>query len=278
MNAPNPLDKFPLIRSSDMEEVCDAIGGVYTRPVLTSRTTAAVAAINNCRLRHISLAYGTYGAPTALEYPGADVCVQMFPISGAAEVGSGGTSHTLIPHASAVISPGAPYSVAYTSDYAHLVWRIDAKALTEKLATMTGETINQPLRMTLKQDFERPAARMLQQYLPVLINTLSQAQSPFPDWWIEQTEQFLMTMFLCGTRHNYSHLLEDAQALDAVPQEVRRAEEYIEANAQRPITLEELAEVAEVSAFSLFSAFRKHYGCSPLEFVRRIRSKGGGGR
>lgn len=156
MNAPNPLDKFPLIRSSDMEEVCDAIGGVYTRPVLTSRTTAAVAAINNCRLRHISLAYGTYGAPTALEYPGADVCVQMFPIGGAAEVGSGGTSHTLIPHASAVISPGSPYSVAYTSDYAHLVWRIDAKALTEKLATMTGETINQPLRMTLSKTSSAP--------------------------------------------------------------------------------------------------------------------------
>ena len=50
------------------------------------------------------------------------------------------------------------------------------------------------------------------------------------------------------------------------------------ANAQRAITLEELAEVAEVSAFSLFSAFRKYHGCSPLEFVRRIRSKGGGGR
>ena len=71
MNAPNPLDNFPLIRSSDMEEVCDAIGGVYARPVLTCCTTAAVAAINNCRLRHISLAYGTYGAPTALEYPGS---------------------------------------------------------------------------------------------------------------------------------------------------------------------------------------------------------------
>ena len=119
---------------------------------------------------------------------------------------------------------------------------------------------------------------MLQQYLPVLINTLSQAQSPFPDWWIEQTEQFLMTMFLCGNRHNYSHLLEEAEALDAVPQEVRRAEEYIEANAQRAITLEELAEVAEVSAFSLFSAFRKHRGCSPLEFVRQVRCKGAGPR
>ncbi len=278
MNASNPLDNFPLIRSSDMEEVCDAIGGVYARPVLTCRATAAVAAINNCRLQHISLAYGTYCAPTALEYPGADVCVQMFPISGAAEVASGGTSHTLIPHASAVISPGAPYSIVYTSDYAHLVWRIDAKALTEKLTTMTGATINQPLRMTLKQDFERPAARMLQQYLPMLINTLSHDQSLFPDWWIAQTEQLLMTMFLCGTRHNYSHLLEEAEALDAAPQEVRRAEEYIEANAQRAITLEELAEVAEVSAFSLFSAFRKHRGCSPLEFIRQVRSKGGGAR
>ena len=80
-----------------------------------------------------------------------------------------------------------------------------------------------------------------------------------------------MTLMLCGHRHNYSYLL-DEEVPDAAPRQVRLAEEYIEANAERGVTLEELAEVTGVSAFGLFGAFRKFRGYSPLEFVAQVRS------
>ena len=66
-------------------------------------------------------------------------------------------------------------------------------------------------------------------------------------------------MFLCGHRHNYSRLLEQ-DVPDAALVQVRRAEEYIEANAQRAI-----------SAFALFRAFRKSRGYSPMEFANQVR-------
>ena len=81
-----------------------------------------------------------------------------------------------------------------------------------------------------------------------------------------------MAMFLCGHKHNYSHVLEEAETGPADAQ-IRRVETYIEAHWQEDISLETLAEVAGVSAFSLFRVFKKLRGYSPLDFAARIRAR-----
>jgi len=274
VNASNPLDNFPLVRSRDIEEVCDAIGRIYARPALSpARKVVAVdASVNNCRLRYVALAYSSYGAPLSLQYPETGLFVQLFPVRGAGEVVQGGISATLGPGAGTVISSNAAYTMSYSAEYAHLVLRLDGAALTTKLAAMTGIAINEPIRTHAEQDFRHPAACMLQQYVPLLIETLGAANPPYPDWWILQTEQLLMALFLCGHRHNYSHLFEN-EAPAAGLQQVRWAEEYIEANAQRGIGLGELAAVTGVSEFSLYRSFKYSRGYSPLEFAARQRAK-----
>ena len=162
----------------------------------------------------------------------------------------------------------------YSADYAQLILRVDARVLAEKLRSMIGAPLKEPLRIDTQKHPNGPAARMLQHYLPLLIETISQNDPPFPDGWIAQTEQLLLTLLLCGYRHNYSHLLEE-ETPDAAPRQVRQAEEYIEANADRAITLEDLAELTGVSAFSLFSAFKKYRGYSPLRFLSQVRSRRG---
>jgi transcriptional regulator GlxA family with amidase domain len=67
----------------------------------------------------------------------------------------------------------------------------------------------------------------------------------------------------------------EQEAADAAPWQVRQAEEYIEANAGRAVTLEELAEATGVSTLSLFRTFKRSRGYSPLEFAERVRSKFG---
>ncbi len=269
-----PLDNFPLIRSRDVEEVRSCIARVYARPVLIpGRCVEGFnATINACQLHDVGLLYGSFGAALGFEFPPIGLFCQLFPVRGRGETACGKASSPLSAGASAVISSDAPHNTNISADYEHLVLRIRARALTEKLAAMTGAAINEPLRMEPEQNFKHPAAQMLQQYIPVLAETLSDAAPPFPPWWIAQTEQLLMTLFLCGHRHNYSHLLEEDPP-DVALSQVRRAEEYIAANAQRAITLEELAGVTGLSGFSLFRTFRKCRGYSPFEFLSRVRSK-----
>jgi len=55
------------------------------------------------------------------------------------------------------------------------------------------------------------------------------------------------------------------------PWQVRRAEQFIEANWDQPITIEAVVAATNVSARSLFSAFKTGRGYSPMDFVKRVR-------
>jgi len=276
LNSSTPLDNFPLIRSRDIEEVCEAIARIYAKPVLVPAAGSETfnAALNNCRLQHVEFTYCAYGTAVGVEFPETGFVSELLPIRGAGEVVCGKTSATLTAGYSLVFSSNAAHHVNYSADYEHIVLRISVRTLARKLEAMTGKAISEPLQFAPLQRSTHPAAQMLRQYFPLLIQTLTRARPPFPDWWVTQTEQLLMTLFLCGHRHSYSHLLERDVA-DAAPREVRLVEEYIEANANRAITLEDLADVSGVSAFSLFRSFKKIRGYSPMEFLRRVQSRRG---
>jgi AraC-binding-like domain len=277
VNVPRPLDNFPLLRSANAKEVRDAFARIYAKPALvtTPRADSLNAVMNNCRLQGVELAFGAFGAEVGLDFPTSGLVAQIFPLQGRARVACGAaTSVDVAAGAGCLLSSHAPHRMDYSADYAHLVLRVDARVLTEKLQSMIGAPLDQPLRIDTQKIPNGPAARMLQHYLPLLIKTISQNDPPFPDGWIAQTEQLLLTLLLCGYRHNYSRIL-DQLASDVTPREVRLAEEYIEANIERAITLEELAEIAGTNTFSLFRAFRMFRGYSPFTFVSQARLKSG---
>jgi AraC-type DNA-binding domain-containing proteins len=280
MNSVRPLDNFPVIRTLDIEEASEGLARIYVRPTLALPPPDGGfrAVVNECRLQNVRLVYASFGAPFGLEFPAADYFLQILPMRGRGEIVARQAALPLFAGAGATISPDAGYKVRYEADYEAVLLKVDKEALTNKLVAMTGATISEPLRVEPVFDSTRPAAKILQQYLPVLVDTLSAAVAPLPAWWETQTEQLLMTMFLCAHRHNYSHLMEEDDAPDAAPWQIRRVEEYIEAHWQVPITLEDLAEVAGMSAFSLFRSFKKKRGYSPLEFAARVRAKNGATR
>jgi AraC-binding-like domain len=276
VSSSKPLDNFCLVRSRNVEEVRDALARVYAKPALMPQNgiESFSATVNVCTLEDISLAYGGFGGAAQFEFPATDFCLQILPIRGAGEVLHGSAPVVLSEGTGAIVTADSPFKANFSGDYEQLVLRIKAQALTKKLAALTGATINEPPRMDVSDISGSPAAQMLRGYIPLLVRTLTAASPPFPDWWVVQTEQLLMTLFLCGCRHNYSHLLEPEVRFAAPPQ-IRRTEEYIEANKQRAVTLEELAEVSGVSVLSLFRSFKKYRGYSPLQFLAQVRSRRG---
>lgn len=274
MKYSTPLDNYTLTRTRSIDEIQEGLARVYAKPILepVGATKELNAIINHCQLQHTSLNYNAYGAAVHVEFPAVDRFVQLMHVGGGGTIMSGNTSVPLVADRGALISPDMGYKANYNDTCARIVLLIDAQALTAKLAALIGATIDKPLRMDPAIDFTRPGAKTLQGYLPLLVNTLNTANQPLPNWWIWQTEQLLMVMYLFAHRHNYSHLLQQ-EPLDAAPFQVRRAEEYIEANWQNPISLEALAKASGVSAFSLFRAFKKIRGYSPFEFASMVRWK-----
>jgi AraC-like DNA-binding protein len=55
------------------------------------------------------------------------------------------------------------------------------------------------------------------------------------------------------------------------PAATRRAAEFIEAHADQPLTLDEIAAVAGVTGRALQYAFRRHYDVTPIGYLRQVR-------
>jgi hypothetical protein len=269
-----PLDRFPVIRTRSVEKMRAALAQVYTKPIfeLQGRVRTLDVSFNNYQLQHSGLSYVKYGAPVRLEFPDTDFLSQLFPIKGKGEVLTGGTLVSMTQDSGVVNSPYTSFTAKLSADYEHLVLRMDSTALARKLAAMIGAPISRTLRIDPMPNFARPDAQILRQHLMFLVNKLSMAAAPLPALMLAEFEQSLMVMFLRANRHNYSHLFE-LQPSDSAPWQVRRAEEYIEANWDQPITLEDLAAVTGVSARSLFRTFKRSRGYSPMDFVNQTRRR-----
>jgi len=76
-------------------------------------------------------------------------------------------------------------------------------------------------------------------------------------------------LLLESQRHNYSRLL--ARRQDAGPWQVRAAEEYVRANAHLALSLGDICMAAGVSVRTLQHSFQRTRGCSPMQFLRRVR-------
>jgi hypothetical protein len=277
-NSSKPLDNFPLTRTDSIEVVQATLARAYSEPELIPQGGAKAlnAAFNARPIDRVRLYYGRYGADVMLKFSETNTYLQLFPLAGKGELAIGGKTIPLAPGKTAIVSSNVSWQFRCSADYEHLTLHIGAEVLTRKLAAMTGATIGGPLVLDAAQDITDPKTRILPDYLRSLVDTLNKADpgAALPTWWASQTETLLMTMVLCCNRHNYTYLL-DALAADGAPAEVRRAEDFIEANWQRPLALDEIAAAAEGNTLSLFRAFKKYRGCSPLQYLAQVRSRSG---
>ena len=119
------------------------------------------------------------------------------------------------------------------------------------------------MRTVLGQKFRHEAIRLCLELDKNLAN------HPEHSLALQQMERSLVSLLIEGHRHNYTRLLN--RETSAGPWQVRAAEEFIHEHADQPLSLGDLAALAGVSARTLQFSFRKHRGCSPLQFLRATR-------
>lgn len=274
-----PLDCFPLIRARDVDGAREALSKVYSNDMKLEpleRNSVVDVTVNSCRLTHIGLNYSGYGAGVRVNFSASKFVTLSFPVAGSATTVVGGSEQWLGPARGLITPAGAGFAANLNASYEHIVLRLDPKALAGKLAAMIGAPVDGPLQFDPLLAFSGTHAQLLRDHFLFLVEVVSAPDAAVPGLLQEEFEQALMVMLLRASRHRYSRWLETG-APDAAPAEVRRAEDFIEANWQQPITLEDLAEVTGTNMLSLFRAFRKHRGYTPMEFAERVRNRKQGG-
>ncbi|KMY84951.1 putative transcriptional regulator, AraC family [Candidatus Paraburkholderia calva] len=148
---------------------------------------------------------------------------------------------------------------------------IPAATLHADLASLTGS----PCHKRLQFDSDAPlgpddAATLMHIAAAVKVGLLGESvmnSSPIAASYLRQA---MTTVILQGARHNYSNFLRSIPS-DVTPARIKRAIEYMYANATKPIRLPEIAEAAALSVRGLQAGFMRHKRLTPMEFLRNVR-------
>jgi AraC-like DNA-binding protein len=193
-----------------------------------------------------------------------------FPLLGNGEYEIGHSAGESSAASSAIIPPGEAAKLRYKTTFEHFVLSIKPAPILNKLAALVGTTPVEPLNFTRPVNYESPEGAALRRLVLFLADESRTDGPVVPPLVLSELEQTLIVSFLCCTENNFSRMLR-GEPRSSAPWQVRRAEEYIAANWDQPITIEALAAATNVSARSLFHSFKKARGYSPMVLVKQIR-------
>jgi AraC-like DNA-binding protein len=266
------LDQFPSCRTANPEEAHYILTERFGARALLCHggVEGFYAHCNHLQLHKIGLSYCSYGAPVQLEFSGEGVFRQQFCLQGNSTTMIGKESIEVRPDQSCIICGNCDAILNFGESYEQLVLTIDASVLLQKLTGLIGSKPASRLEFESTVDLNNGDAQNLRQLILLFANQFSTAQANLPGFVLEEIQQTITVAFLCCNRHNFSQLL-NADTRDLAPWQVRRVEDYIEANWNGPITIENLAAITETSTRSIFDSFKKSRRYSPMAFVKQVR-------
>ena len=266
------LKRFQVVDTRDPDEFAAGLGRLVGRVWLEpfGRKGAFHGRMSHLALGEVGIFHGNYDTGfTARFLDFSTFAGSPAPLRGAGAHEIGGKGVTVSRSHGAVVSPG-PVTLHYGPQFEHLSMTVRPAALMGKLVAIVGDLRLGPLRFEPAVVACAPQAKRLERLIRFIATEFDASSSPVPPIMQSELQQAMMTSFLLANASNYSGLLL-GEPEPAAPWQVRRAEQFIEANWDQPITVEALAAETNVSARSLFSAFRAGRGYSPMDFVKRVR-------
>jgi AraC-like DNA-binding protein len=222
------------------------------------------------RLKSIDLLCGSCSAHYQVSFPGVSMIKQQFALHKAGRTTFGGKQFDITQNEASVIPAGVEMTHEYEAGFQSFIVRVEASALQAKLSAVLGMPITRNLEFSPRSNLDSPALQRLRRMLDFMVSELDRDEGKVPSVALAEFEQMLLITFLTANAHNFSHALEREQPHPA-PWQVRRVEDYITANWNRPITVEALAAAAGASTRSIFKAFKDSRNCSPMAFVKSVR-------
>ena len=265
-----PLEGHPVFRVSSYDSLENAVKTALSARLveLPAQPATLDAHANRFPLSNSSLWFCSYGTPVAIRFPEPDHIRVQFHHAG---IGATWIGDDLIPvtgQQACITTTAAEFD--FGDAFQQFVWRIPRDVVRQKLAGLTDAPLRGDLAFEPKLNLSHPRSQVLLHLLGCVVQTSEFLNGDTAKIVLGELEQALLSALLTASTHRYrDHLEQKAPA--AAPWQVRRAESYIAANWDKPLTLETLAEVTGASVRSIFRTFKQSRGYTPLEFAKKIR-------
>ena len=257
-------------QAASFSDLADAVQAKLSAQVMSARQGREQinARAHRWILQSSALWTCSYGLPIRLKFPeGRDLRVQ-FRRKGQGATRAGRETVAVDEHQSCIYAGAA--EVDFGEDFTQVAWRVPVDALERKLTALTGFIVTRPLEFEPVLNLQTPESKALLRVLDSLLDVIGAGGQDTPGILQSELESALMVALLCSGQHNFRTQLE-RDSLRPAPWQVRRAESFIEANWEKPITLEDIVDATGASARSVYRGFKEYRGYTPLQFVKHVR-------
>ena len=265
------LAPHPVFRSTDRNGLAGELRSAYGARVVgfgdSDRPPGGIA--NRVQLNGVILHYCQYDAPVEIDFLDMDGFRQFICLSGTGSIRVGGRSISIDGGRSTIVPPHSNFTASYGEQYAQLIIQLEERLLHSQMELLLGKDI--PDRIFVPA-LESLSVDKLQRLKALAISLALQYSDSgdVNDVIIYQISQAMVSTFVFETQHNFSHLLSAYPAF-AGRNITRRLEDYIAANLDKTLTVEDIANACGVSVRSVFSTFKQDRGISPMQYIRELR-------
>jgi AraC-like DNA-binding protein len=205
--------------------------------------------------------------------PGIDAFAISMVERGASRMILPGTDEPVIGNATTGLIYSAEPGVGATASdlQSRLLVRLPASLLHQKLEALLDGRKVETIAFEPMFDQTHGAGATIRRMVDFLFAELEHSDSLLTnEIAIRSFEENLAVCLLLGLPHNYTERLGQ-QKPAAAPGNVRRAEEFMRANAGMPLTIAEIAEAAGSGVRALQIAFRRFRGTTPMGVLQQAR-------
>ncbi|MFY0308516.1 helix-turn-helix domain-containing protein [Leisingera sp. D0M16] len=270
-----PLRAWRQFHSRDIDEARALVARKFCdhnlRPV--AETPSFGTRHNHVPGRNLSLNFLSYGSAVQID-PGElqDFYLVQMPISGSAQVANGAAAVDSNTGQATVLNPTRATQMTWHADCRMLLLQIDRDALHGIAERAAGLPLSEPVVFTTAAPVSAgPLHGWARQFIACVRAT--DARAGFGHWSALQQqviEEQLILGLLTHQQSNIRHLLTP-RAPQGSSLQIRRAQDYIHANAAEPLTVSAIAAAAGCSIRTLQAGFRRHFGLTPVEYLRELR-------
>ncbi|MFE5707660.1 AraC family transcriptional regulator [Rhodococcus koreensis] len=274
-NASHPLEGHPVLHTGNVDEARQAVTDVYLPHQLSADTSGGLdMVLNAVDQRLFTTGFLKYGAPTTLVMPATETCyhVNMTTAGSTHADRSDGEHAVTAAHSSgAILHPEQCNTVSWTPDAEQIILKIPRKSLESHLSDLLGRQVNAPIDFDLGLDLSTARGASLLATVEFFVTELDRpgglSEMPMAR---DQLESFIMSQLLAAGDHPYKDDL-----LAPAPQvklgRLKPVVDFIEMNADEPLTPNELARAGSMSVRTLHASFQRCFGLSPMAYVRKVR-------
>ncbi len=149
--------------------------------------------------------------------------------------------------------------------------RIGSEQITRSLTQLLDKPLIKPLEFEANFEMESAHSREMENLVRLATTPVGgRAMLTSSPLAAAQFSELVTTFIIENFQHNYSEVLAHG-GFTPMPKPVKRAIDFMRANAARAITLQEIAAAACTSVRTLHYSFKQFVGVTPFEHLRQIR-------